>query len=180
TLHVTSMKTASALIAGLLLPLGACGAARQSENTPAAAAVDVPLPTKHDRDDFILMLRESAAAHGFHVDAATPEEIQQSNSVSPITVNATVWRGKNDDEVVASAMDGIGHVGRVWLSFEKGSDQQTFSAFKADLWRHVRRRWPDALPLPIMPTGAIPLPNDLVRTPDGFKVKPSAAAKYRR
>jgi hypothetical protein len=33
--------------------------------------------------------------------------------------------------------------------------------------------------LPIMPTGAIPLYGDLVRTPNGDIVNPSEARKYR-
>jgi hypothetical protein len=37
---------------------------------------------------------------------------------------------------------------------------------------------PDTPALPIMPTGAIPLASDLVRTPTGYVVKPSEAHKY--
>ena len=38
--------------------------------------------------------------------------------------------------------------------------------------------WPGTLALPIMPTGAIPLHQDLVLTPAGYIVKPSEAHKY--
>jgi hypothetical protein len=46
--------------------------------------------------------------------------------------------------------------------------------------REIMLRWPGTLSLPIMPTGAIPLPRDLVRTPNGYIVDPSEAHKYRR
>ncbi len=156
-----------------------CGCTAAPQPEPAVAAVDVPLPTQLDRDDFLAVLRRSAAAHGFHADAASPSEIKRSNSISPITVNVTVWRGVNDDEVVASGMDGAEHVGRVWLSFEKGSAPQQFSHFRVELMRQIQRRWPATLPLPIMPNGAIPLPRDLIRTKDGYRVSPAAASKYR-
>jgi hypothetical protein len=38
--------------------------------------------------------------------------------------------------------------------------------------------WPSTLSLPIMPTGALPLHRDLIRTPTGYVVKPSEAHKY--
>lgn len=44
--------------------------------------------------------------------------------------------------------------------------------------RAVTRIWPDTLPLPIMPTGAIPLHRDLIKTPDGYVVDPTKARKY--
>jgi len=43
--------------------------------------------------------------------------------------------------------------------------------------REIMLHWPDTLALPIMPTGAIPLASDLVRTPTGYVVRPSAAHK---
>jgi hypothetical protein len=38
--------------------------------------------------------------------------------------------------------------------------------------------WGRTLPLPIIPTGAIPLHDDLARTPTSHVVKPSEAYKY--
>ena len=75
------------------------------------AAFEVPVLTKSDRDELVALLRKYAEAEGFHVDAATDEENKQLSEVSPITINATVWRGKNDDEPIASVMDGADHVG---------------------------------------------------------------------
>jgi len=175
SLEMRRMKTA--FITALLLcsGCGAMGSAR--DRLPPVAALEVPLPTSRDRADFTSLLRREATAHGFHVDAATPKEIESSNSVSPISLNATVWRG-DDEEVVASVMDGIDHFGRVWISFEPGSDPKSFTTFRTALWPLLVKRWPEARRLPIMPSGAIPLPRDLMRTPDGYKVKRSAAAIY--
>lgn len=44
--------------------------------------------------------------------------------------------------------------------------------------RQIMLRWPHTLSLPIMPTGAIPLHRDLIRTPNGCVVKPSEAHRY--
>jgi hypothetical protein len=175
--EMRSMRTG--LIAALLLCSG-CGATGSTrDQLPPVAALEVPLPTARDRADFTSLLRREATAHGFHVDAATPNEIESSNSVSPISLNATVWRG-DDEEVVASAMDGVDHFGRVWISFEPGSDPKSFAAFRTVLWPLLVKQWPEARRLPIMPNGAIPLPQDLLRTPTGYKVKRSAAAIYAR
>ena len=43
----------------------------------------------------------------------------------------------------------------------------------------IMLHWSGTLSLPIMPTGAIPLHRDLVRTPNGYIVNPSDAYKYR-
>jgi hypothetical protein len=42
----------------------------------------------------------------------------------------------------------------------------------------IMLHWPGTLPLPIMPTGAIPLHRDLLRTPAGYVLKPSEAYRY--
>lgn len=52
------------------------------------------------------------------------------------------------------------------------------SRFRENAMREIMLRWPGTLSLPIMPTGAIPLVEDLVRTPNGYVVNPSAAHKY--
>lgn len=44
--------------------------------------------------------------------------------------------------------------------------------------RVIVQHWPETLPLPIMPTGAIPNPDDMERTPSGYIVKPSEAFRY--
>jgi hypothetical protein len=44
--------------------------------------------------------------------------------------------------------------------------------------REIMLHWPGTLPLPIMPTGAIPLHRDLLRTSTGYVVNPSEAHRY--
>ncbi len=93
-------------------------------------------------------------------------------------MNAAIWRGKDDEELVASAMDFKTHIGRVWLTFSAGEDTGRAAQFRERLMPLIKSAWPDTTSLPIMPNGAIPLEGDLVRTPSGYIVKPSTVAKY--
>ena len=43
----------------------------------------------------------------------------------------------------------------------------------------IRRRWPEARALPILPTGALPLADDLVMTGNGYRIARAAAGRYR-
>lgn len=162
----------------LLLACTACGVAPQPESIRTVAAFEVPLPTPAERQAFLTLLRLESEAHGFHVDAATTEELQSLSEVSPMTMNAAIWRGENDDEVVASAMDFRDHLGRIWITFNKGEDPPRSIKFREALMRKVVRRWPQTLSLPILPTGGVPLSSDLIRTPTGYTVNPSAEGRY--
>jgi hypothetical protein len=118
-----------------------------------------------------------------HVDAESERDLENASRASPLlemTLNATVWRGANDDEAIASAMDQYDHLGQVWLIFSQGKDPPLSRRFRERAMRTIKLRWPDTLSLPIMPTGSIPLHADLVRTPAGYVVKPSKAYKYQR
>jgi hypothetical protein len=157
-----------------------CGAA-QPESARTVAAFEVPLQSEADRNQFLAVLRAAAEAEGMHVDAASSQELEREAKVSPefeMTMNAAVWRGSNDDEAVASAMDQHDHLGLVWIAFFRGKDPTLASRFRESAMREIMLRWPGTLPLPIMPTGAIPLYGDLVRTPNGYIVNPSEAHKY--
>lgn len=151
--------------------------AEQPESARTVVAFEVPLPTSTDKQDFLEVLREVAEGRGYHVDAWSDGELRRNSEVSPITFNSSVWRG-NDEESMASAMDSSDRLGRVWISFPKGEDPQRSTDFRDALVSKIQERWPDTASLPIMPNGAIPLPNDLVRTPSGYEVKPSEASKY--
>ena len=155
----------------------ACGAAPQPDSIRTVAAFEIPLPGATDKADFIQLLHAVAKTHGYHVDAVSPAELQRMSAVSPMTLSVAVWRG-DDEEVVASAMDFQDHIGRVWLTFDKGQNPQRLRNFRSDLMPQVQRRWPTTASLPIMPSGAIPLTDDLVRTPGGYEVKPTAKSKY--
>ncbi len=116
-----------------------------------------------------------------HVDAASKEELEREAMASPnfrMTMNAAVWRGSKDDEAVAFAMDHFDHLGQVWLMFSRGEDPAMAARFRERAMREIMLHWPSTLSLPIMPTGAIPLHRNLIRTPTGYIVKPSEAHKY--
>jgi hypothetical protein len=158
-----------------------CGAA-QPESARTVAAFEVPLPSEGDRSQFLSVLRAAAEAEGMHVDAASSNELEKMAKAIPgaeMTMNAAVWRGSNDDEAIASAMDQHDHLGQVWIMFSRGKDPTLTSRFRENAMREIMLRWPGTLSLPIMPTGAIPLHRDLIRTPNGYIVKPSEAHKYR-
>jgi len=160
--------------------VSACGTAKQPESAKTVAAYEVPLPSPTDKRRFIQLLTAKAEAAGFHVDSATDDQLKTMSEVSPITFNATVWRGKDDEEPIASAMDFQDHIGRVWISFPLGDDPALSARFRESVVPAIKAEWPATASLPIMPSGAIPLTEDLVRTPSGYVVKPSAAAKYRK
>jgi hypothetical protein len=161
--------------------IAGCGVAAQPESSKTVAAFEVPLRSEADRDQFLAVLRAAAELEGMHVDAESAQDIAQGTKVSPDfakTMNAAVWRGANDDEAVASAMDLPDNLGHIWLSFSKGKDPQLSARFRENAMRQIMLHWPDTLSLPIMPTGAIPLPGDLIRTSNGYVVKPSESHKY--
>jgi hypothetical protein len=162
-------------------PLVGCGPTAQPESAKTVAAFEVLLSSEADRDQFLAVLRAAAAPEGMHVDTESSEDLKAEAKVSPnfeMTMKTAVWRGANDDEAVASAMDQFDHLGRVWLMFFRGKDQALTSRFRENAMREIMLRWPDTLLLPIMPTGAIPLAQDLVRAPNGYIVNPSEAHKY--
>lgn len=167
------------IVLGISLLCAACGVAEEPKSAKTVAAYEVPLPTAFDKRRFLMLLSAKAEAAGFHVDAATDEELKITSKVSPQTFNATVWRGQDDEEPIASAMDFHDHLGRVWISFLRGEDPARSRQFRETLVPAIKEGWPETAPLPIMPNGAIPLTRDLVRTPQGYIVNP-AAAEMRR
>ncbi len=165
-------------IIGLSFLCAACGAAEQPEWAETVVAYEVPLPTDADKGRFLDLLRKEAEAHGYHVDASTPQELEVRSEISPMTFSAAVWRGKDDEESMASAMDFQDRIGRVWIAFPRGQDSRRSTRFRQSLVPKIKSVWPDTASLPIMPSGAIPLTADLIRTPSGYVVNPAAAAKY--
>lgn len=165
------------IILALMAACSSCAVANQPESARTVAAFEVPLPTSADKQAFLAIVREEASRVGYHLDAAAPDELRHLSEVSPITMNAAVWRG-NDEESVASAMDLPDSLGFVWFSFSKGTQPKRVALFRDRAMRRISSRWPQTTRLPIMPTGAIPLRRDLVRTPSGYEVNPREKAKY--
>jgi hypothetical protein len=169
------------VVAALFAVMAGCGVAPQPASMRTVAAFEVPLPSETEREDFLSVLRAAAQAEGMHVDAESRKDLEGGAKVSPnfqMTINATVWRGSNDDEAVASAMDQFDHLSQVWLTFSRGKDPALAARFRERAMQAIMLRWPSTLSLPIMPTGAIPLHRDLVRTPTGYVVNPSEVHKY--
>ncbi len=161
--------------------IAGCGIAAQPESAKTVAAFEVPLLSEVDRNQFISILRETAAAEGMHVDVESAQDLARETKIGPLfakTMNLAVWRGANDDEAIASAMDLPDNLGQVWIMFSRGKDPTLSSRFRESAMREIMLRWPDTLSLPIMPTGAIPLHRDLIRTPNGYIVNPSEAHRY--
>jgi hypothetical protein len=166
------------VILAMGLAITGCGAGQPER---AVAAFEVPLQSEADRNQFLAILRAAAEAEGMHVDAVSSQELEREAKVGPefeMTVNAAVWRGSNDEEAVASAMDHHDHLRQVWITFFGGKNPTVTGRFRESATREIMRRWPGTLSLPIMPTGAIPLHRDLVRTANGYVVNPSEAHKY--
>lgn len=164
---------------GLLAALCVCCApVTQPDSTRTVAAYEVPLPSSHEKAEFLALLSDVAHKHGFHVDSASSDELRAVSAVSPQTFRAAVWRGVNDDEKIASAMDFGTHLGKIWLTFSLGEHPQQNALFRDEVMPLIKERWPETASLPIMPSGAIPLDRDLIRTPSGYVVKPAEAHKY--
>lgn len=109
-----------------------CDPTPQPESAKTVAAFEVPLQSEAERNQFLAVLRAAAAPEGMHVDAESSQDLKAEAKVSPnfeMTMKAAVWRGANDDEAVASAMDQFDHLGRVWIMFSRGRDSTLTDTF---------------------------------------------------
>jgi hypothetical protein len=166
-----------------LLALSACSARAASVDQSPIAAIEVPTPTRADQSELIALLRQAAPKQGFHVDdgsAQWREFARQAKNLPPPahkTLYAGVWSGKDDNDFIAMADDG-GHNGRTWITCYSGNHPAAAKRFWLDLNAAIHRRWPTTKPIPILPSGALPLSDDLQITPKGYQIVRSAAAKY--
>lgn len=165
-------------VLALLSFCAGCGVTSQPESARTVAAFEVPLLNAGERAEFLAVLSAAAKTEGLHVDATNAEDLKRLSEVSPMTIHAAVWRGKNDDEPLAVAMDLPDNLGRAWISFFKGENPDLAKRFRERAMRKIFERWPSTQQLPIMPTGTIPLPADLRQTSEGYRVSPDAASKY--
>lgn len=160
----------------LFLLSAACAIAKQPDSARTVAAFEIPVATADDRQELLTMLSEVAQAESLHLDAATREELQASSVTYRQTISAAVWRGKDDDESIASVMDAPDHL--PWIMFSKGKDEKLSRRFRDRAVSRVMARWPNTSSLPIMPTGAIPHPRQLIRTPRGYVVSAETLAEF--
>ena len=153
------------------------------ESIRTVAAIEVPLRGEADRADLLSLLQHHAERSGLHVDDGSEQWRQfeqEANLIAPqdrLTFNVGVWRGDNDEENEALADDRF-HPGRVWVTFPRGSQPDRSSRFREPLIADIKRRWPEAKPVPILPWGGLPHARDLVLTQDGYRIARSAAANY--
>lgn len=161
-----------------------CSPVKQPDSYRTAAAIEIPMKDATDKEALVAIFRKNADADGgLHVDDVSrrwQEFESHSTTVPPgqrSTIYVGVWRGANDDFPEADAGDS-GHPGRTWLTFARGEDPKRSARFRDAVLGDVRNRWPDAKSLPIMPTGALPLVDDLRLTRDGYRIAASAAQRY--
>lgn len=166
----------------VLALLAACAPVDQ-EPVRTVAAVEIQLRTATDRSDLLAMLRRHAAANDLHVDDVSEEQRafeREANMIAPeerSTFSVGVWRGEDDDEMEVSA-DDRSRPGRVWVTFPRGEQPDRSTRIRRSLLADIRRRWPDAQALPILPTGGLPLIDDLVMTANGYRIERAAAEGY--
>ena len=171
------------LLLTMLLASTACGVAPQPVSSETVAAFEVALPQAADRALFLAILSDVAQVEGAHVDAATDAELRETGAAIPqarMSIHAAVWRGSDDKESWATIMDQSDHLGLVWIMFARGEDERLARRFQARTMRRIKAQWPDTLSLPIIDRRTIPLHRDLVRTPGGYRLKPSATSTYTR
>lgn len=166
---------------GVLALLICCGCAPRPQPS-TIAAIEIPVPTARDRGDLAATLRAFSAAEGLHADAATEHELENVRNKFPEDAHATfrmgVWRGEEDKDLEMSVTD-TGHQGRAWVSIIRYGAADLPPEARERLLRALRGRWPQALMLPVLPTGGLPLARDLVATPGGYKVIASAGGRYK-
>jgi hypothetical protein len=149
------------------------------------AAVEVPLRTQADHSDLLAILRRRAAQNGMHVDGDTEQWIalrRESHSdespwvrsVLTKTIYAEVYRGGDDGDPEIGVDDG-GHQGRAWLTFLRGNRPEAATKTRDQLMDDLKRRWPETRQIPILPGGALPLPEDLTWTGKSYSVDTSSS-----
>jgi hypothetical protein len=157
--------------------LSACGVAEQPDWAKTVVAYGIEAPTEKDRSDLIEILRRVARAQGHHVDSATDQELAE---VYHLTINACAWKGKEDHETLACAMDFEERPGLIYLTFDKGSAPGLNTRFRDAVVDELTERF-GALPkIPQMPNGALPLARELVLDGKNYTVSQDNLRRYER
>ncbi|WP_177221910.1 hypothetical protein [Brevundimonas viscosa] len=155
--------------------------APQPHSGRTVAAFEVQLHTPSDRAEFLAILRQVSQAEGLHVDAENDESLRYTAEAIPEanrTLRAAIWRGTEDDHAEAVIMDGHDHLGLVWIAFLEGEDPASATRFRERVMNRLVLRWPETMSLPVMPTGSIPNPHQLVKTRSGYKLDPAYVSSY--
>jgi hypothetical protein len=140
-------------------------------------AIEVPIRNDIDRKNLRDIMKRHGDVHGLHfVDTsaswqAAPPEFKKKLYFAldrPL-------KGREEWEVTAKD-DGKG--ADPWVVFFYGVDPPKAKVSRDLLVAAVREGFPDLLEVPIMPSGALPLRQHLIRTPAGYEVRPDRAAAY--
>ena len=164
-----------------LLTIGSGCDAPQPASLKTVAAYEVPLLSESDRTEFLDLVRAVASPEGLHVDSTGADELKRTAETIPESkraLHAAVWRGPGDDQNEAVIVDGIDHLGLVWITFARGQDAALAQRFRDQVMSKILARWPETLSLPVMPTGSIPLHGQLRKTPSGYKLDPAYVSSY--
>ena len=170
----------SSLLLILLITVGC--RSNHSDVPRVILAIEVPLKTPSDDTDLVAILRNYAAAHGMHVDDDSQRwrEFQRDSNApanTRMSIYVGMWRGSKDEDMEVG-IDDMGHLRRAWVSFYRGGKQDLPAPALAQILRQITNRWSDAVYLPALPSGGLPLESDLRRTPSGYKIAPGSAERY--
>ena len=147
------------------------------------AIIEVPVRTYADHHDLVAIMRRMAVSNGMHVDDDSEKWIAFENSQPPkerntaVSIYVGIWRGSQDDDLEAGVSD-MFHVGRAWVSFYQGGHVDFPADKREQVLAGIMQRWHDARLVPILPSGAEPLAEDLRLTSGGYKIAASAGPNY--
>jgi len=161
------------------IAVAACSV-RQPASHRTVAAFEVPLRSEIEKIQFLDVLRAEAKSEGLHVDSDSEQDLRDTANAIPLatmTINASVWRGQQDDQLEASVQDTL-HPGVAWIMFSQGENPSLAKRFRDRVMAEIIEQWPDTRSIPVMPTGALPLREDMVLTPQRYRVKPDVASAY--
>jgi hypothetical protein len=146
-------------------------------------AVEIPVDVATEREELVALLSGEARRHsGLHVDDTSLRSARyhaDSAILEPDqrpTLSITVWRGEDDDQLVATVSD-LFHRGRVWATFNRGKNPKQETPFREAAIALIRERWRETKSLPII-AGGLPNPEDFVLTDGSYKIRQSAAQDY--
>jgi hypothetical protein len=176
------VKSQSLAIILLLLCVSGCHS-NPAQVSRVTSAIEVPLQSPADDADLIGILRRFAAANGMHVDDVSQKWRDFQRDANPpaqtrMSIYVGMWRGSEDHDLEASIED-MGHLRRAWLAFyDDGGKEGLPASARSTILAQIKKRWPDATSLPVLPSGGLPLASDLRHTEDGYKIAPDAAQRY--
>jgi len=161
-----------------------CNGPSEAQSVKSVSIIEVPLRTAADHDDLIAIMRRMASANGMHVDDDSQKWADFQRSIPPnepvvtrATIYVGVWRGLRDDDFEVSVSDMM-HQGRAWVTFLHEGRADLPIQRREQVLSEIRRRWPNAQAVPVLPSGGEPLAEDLKLTSQGYKIIESAAARY--